>query len=181
MRERRRRMIKRNIRFIGGVSLVFATNTFSQTPFQAPTSLQAHVAFSIPEPDFTTKIRSYKVPFTIDSTGKFTVKDLRPVMLPAECDPANSQPARATAPQVGTDVTGTVNVTPDGRYQVRLTVASRWLAGCRAVGDLNIPVFANIIIPNDAVVVIGEVLPIMIRDDSGIAPIKVEVTLTQEK
>ncbi len=176
-------MIKRKIRFIGGIygALVFATISLSQTPFQAPTSLQAHVAFSIPEANLTVRIRSYNVPLTIDSTAKFTVKDIQPSMIPAECDPANSQPARATAAQVGTEVTGTVNVTTDGRYQVRLTVTSRWLAGCRDVGGLNIPIFGNVIISNDAVVVIGEVLPTMIRDGSRVAPIKVEVTLMQEK
>ena len=176
-------MIKRNVRSIGGVcgALAFATIAFSQALPQAPTPLQAHVVFSIPEPDLTVKIRSYEVPVTMDSSGEFTVKDLRPAIIPAECGPTNSQPAGATAPQVGTDVTGTVNLTPDARYQVRLTVRSRWLAGCRDVGGLNIPVFGNIILSNDAVVVIGEVLPIMIRDGSRVAPIKVEVILTQAK
>ena len=176
-------MIKRNIRFIGGIcgALIFATIAFSQTPFQAPTSLQAHVAFFIPEADFTVKIHSYEVPLKLDSTEKLTVKDLRSATIPAECDPANSQLSKPNAPQVGTEVRGTVNVTPDGRYQVRLTVTSRWLAGCRDVGGLTIPVFGNIILSNDAVVVLGEVLPIMIRDGSKVAPIKVEVTLMQDK
>jgi hypothetical protein len=169
----------RNIRLISGIcgALAFAAIAFSQTPPQAPTSLQAHVVFSIPEPDLTVKIRSYEVPVTMDSSGEFTVKDLRPAIIPAECDPAG-----ATAPEVGIEVTGTVNLTPDARYQVRLTVRSRWIAGCRDVGGLTIPVFGNIILSNDAVVVvIGEVLPIMIRDDSRVAPIKVEVILMEEK
>ena len=167
-------MIKRNIGSIGGIcgALAFATIAFSQVP----TPLQAHVLFSIPEPDLTVKIRSYEVPVTMDSSGEFTVKDLHPAIIPAECGPAG-----ATAPQVGTDVTGTVSLTPDARYKVRLTVRSRWLSGCRDVGGLNIPVFGNIILSNDAVVVIGEVLPMMIRDGSRVAPIKVEVILTQEK
>lgn len=94
--------------------------------------------------------------------------------LPAEC------PSKAIGQRVGVRVEGTLRPAPDGRFQVSLNVTDRAVAGCRVVGDLNIPVFSNRTVSNAELVSIGDVIPFTVDETSG-ETLKVELSLAAGK
>jgi hypothetical protein len=113
---------------------------------------------------------------TASPTGKFNVVVLeRPVSFPPECNsvgnPSHGNPIRST----GVKIEGAVSPAPDGRFRIQLTISVTSEAGCRGVGNLNIPVFANRVYQENADVARGEKIPLTItfKDET----LKVEVTL----
>ena len=132
--------------------------------------------------DGTPAVQPRTISLVTNPTGKFNVdlKSAEPIFPPA-CD-YNFVCSHCTSlqpPRVGTQLEGAVRLEPDGRFQVQLKYTVRSVGGCRAVGDLNIPVFVNKIVTNTVVVGSGEVVPLAI--DGKSETLKVELTLMEAK
>jgi hypothetical protein len=70
------------------------------------------------------------------------VNDLNPDTVPPCFTP---RPLERSPQEIGTQVDSTVSPLPEGRFAIQISIAERAFAGCRMVGELNIPVFSNLV------------------------------------
>jgi len=98
----------------------------------------------------------------------------------AKCTYGVGAPAHGPTGQfVGRQVDAMVSSVGDGKFKIHLVVTERSLAGCRPVGDLEIPVYANRIVSHDLVLADGGVEEVrMGADKSSIENRAMRVALT---
>src|SRR6185503_6901799 len=81
------------------------------------------------------------------------VNDLSPDLLPPCFTPQLQQRGLQ---EVGTEVDSTVSPLPEGKFGILMSITDRALAGCRTLGDLDIPVFSNRIMAHSVTLQDGE-------------------------
>jgi hypothetical protein len=174
-------MNKHTRRFFAAISLALAVGIAASAQTTGTPPIKIQLVVSEQGISGTPAVQPRTVSLVANPTGKFKV-DLKSVerSFPPGCGynvatitAHNPQPQR-----VGTQLEGTVNPAPEGRFQVQLTLTERTVEGCRAVGDLNIPVFANRIIQHTVVVGSGEMAPFTFG--GKFETLRVEFTLTSE-
>lgn len=115
-----------------------------------------------------TKVQSLPFAFRLQPNQQGTLRigtDLKDLP-PAESVPCIT-PASLQSQQVGTQVDSKVTPGAAGEFQVSLTVTERALAGCRTVGNIDIPVFSNRIVSHVFTLKNGESTELVQGGDSA--------------
>jgi len=152
--------------------VAYANVAFSQTS-PGQDWVEANVTVFRYEPDGTLKSQSHRVSFTASPIGKFSLGDTSLSSVQGDCGPMPSQ-------QVGTKIEGTVTPASAGQYQIHLVISVRMSGGCRDVGKLTVPVFANSTVTKDGVVASGETMSVPMGSRAGKDTLRVEVTLSRK-
>lgn len=173
-------MTKHNILFASVILSTMATVILAgaQNPVTPQNEVRIQVVTSSQADNQTLNTQSRRVSLPTGTATKFRfdLKSSEPVF-PPECAPQFRSDDGRFIQRVGSALDGTITPTADGKFQVRLTTTVRDVAGCRLVGELNIPVFSNRIIQTDALLGIGEAFPLSVDGRPNDETLNVEVTL----
>lgn len=150
--------------FAGLFLLVAANFAVAQT---TPASPRVRLQVVLNQFQGDTKTGSLPFFFSLALNVKGTLRvdaDPAKVTIDAACTGASGT---GTAQQqfVGTQVESMVASLPDGQFGVNLTFTERTRAGCRAVGDLLIPVFSNRILAQSLSLKNGETRELALNSD----------------
>lgn len=121
--------------------MAFGTDALAQSV--ASPTIKLQVVISRYEGDRIVSSEPFELRLSLNQTGTVQVaKEIKAVpqsqLLPCVTPASGTQ-------QVGTKVESVVNDAV-GEFSVALTITERTLAGCRTIGDREIPVFANRIV-----------------------------------
>ena len=166
------------------VSLILSTlaaviHAGAQNPATPQNEVRIQVVTSSQADSQTLRTQSRRVSLTAGTPTKFSfdLKTTEPVF-PPECAPQFRSDDGRSVQRVGSALDGTITPTADGKFQVRLTTTVREVAGCRKVGNLNIPVFSNRIIQTDVLLGIGDPFPLTVDGKPNDETLSVAFLLT---
>jgi hypothetical protein len=173
-------MTKHTILFVVATLSTMPTLTLAgaQNPVAPHNAVRIQVVTSSQTTGKVLSTQFHRLSLTVGAAAKFNfeLKSTQPVF-PPECGFQFRSDDRRSGQRVGSALDGTITPTADGKFQVRLTTTVRDVAGCRLVGQLNIPVFSNRIIQTDALLGIGDTFPLTV-DASNDEKLNVALTLT---
>jgi hypothetical protein len=130
---------------------VLGTDSIAQTA--APATVKLQVVISRYEGERNTGVQPFDFRLALNQAGSLwvgtDVKDLPPAeQLPCVNHFSGTQ-------QVGTKVEPLVRDV-GGEFSVALTITERTLAGCRTVGNIDIPIFSNRVVAHTLRLKLGE-------------------------
>ena len=157
------------------ISVCYATTVFAQVKQTPRTKLEVALLRFEGEKNVDTQVFQYRLALEQQGSLKVAVPPSDAASEGVSCLNSNSR----TQQLVGTQVDATVSAADESSFKVHLVLTDRSFAGCRPVGDLEIPVFGNRTVTHDLVLKDGgsEELVMDLGETSKLK-LKVRVTLT---
>jgi hypothetical protein len=157
--------------------MVLGTHAIAQTVAPSPIKLQLVIARY--EGDKKVSSQPFELRLLPNQQGTLRVsKDIKDLP-PSELVPCIT-PASSNGQQVGTTVESMVRPMGD-EFSVQLTITERALAGCRTVGNIDIPVFSNRVVAHTVRLKNGETTDVMQADTARNTSTRMEVAVTREE